>query len=116
MFTFTAAWRKANYQDQPEHEAFRALLAQPVSDAAAAMGTRCPTPRLVECDQGGSQARFLLAKLNPSATHATSDAAAPSYDNAMGGVVGAGGPEIIFTDDIAMNVFLQHLAKLAVQG
>ena len=40
LFTFTAAWRKANYQDQPEHEAFRALLAQPVSDAAAAMVAR----------------------------------------------------------------------------
>ena len=116
-----AAWRKANYQDQPEHEAFRNLLAQPVADAATAMGGRCPTPRLVECDQGGSQARFLLAKLNPSATHNTSDASMPSYDRAVGGGGGGydgagGGAEIIFTDDISMNVFLQHLAKLAVQG
>ena len=47
-----AAWRKANYQEQPEHEAFRNLLAKPVADAAAAMARRCPTPRLVECDQG----------------------------------------------------------------
>ena len=74
----------------------------------------------MECHQGGSQARFLLAKLNPSATHNTSDAALPSYDRAMGGgggYDGAGsGAEIIFTDDISMNVFLQHLAKLAVQG
>ena len=31
-----AAWRKANYQEQPEHEAFRNLLAKPVADAAAA--------------------------------------------------------------------------------
>lgn len=30
---------------------------------------RLPVPRVVECDQHGSQARFLLAKLNPSATH-----------------------------------------------
>ena len=113
-----AEWRKAKYQDQPEHEAFRALLAAPVADAARAMAERCPTPRLVECDQGGSQARFLLAKLNPSATHATSDA---------GNVGGAPrvrcrapargqGAEIIFTDDISMNVFMQHLAKLAVQS
>ena len=117
-----AAWRKANYQDQPEHEAFRNLLAKPVADAAAAMARRCPTPRLVECDQGGSQARFLLAKLNPSATHATSDAGgavgAGGYDAAMGGYGGEGGAgaEIIFTDDISMNVFMQHLAKLAVQS
>jgi hypothetical protein len=42
-----AAWRKAEYQNLPEHEAFRNLLAQPVADAAAARATRCPTPRLV---------------------------------------------------------------------
>ena len=43
---------------------------------------------------GGSQARFLLAKLNPSATHATSDAGgavgAGGYDAAMGGYGGEG--------------------------
>ena len=112
-----AEWRKAKYQDQPEHEAFRALLAAPVADAARAMAERCPTPRLVECDQGGSQARFLLAKLNPSATHATSDAgtSASFYGDAPPGAEGAGA-EIIFTDDISMNVFMQHLAKLAVQS
>jgi protein transport protein SEC23 len=55
-------WRKAGYQELPEHEAFRTLLAKPVLDAKTKMHGRCPTPRLVECDQGGSQARFLLAK------------------------------------------------------
>jgi protein transport protein SEC23 len=121
-----AAWRKANYQDLPEHEAFRNLLALPVSDAAAAMGVRCPTPRLVECDQGGSQARFLLAKLNPSATHNTAADGGDMGGGAGGGGAGGGGgydmngggagagAEIIFTDDISMNVFMQHLAKLAV--
>ena len=100
-----AAWHKAGYQDQPEHEAFRALLAAPVRDAKALAADRCPTPRLVECNQGGSQARFLLAKLNPSATHNTS--AAYDYGGASSG-------EIIFTDDISMTVFTEHLAKLAV--
>ena len=47
------------------------------------------------------QARFLLAKLNPSATH---NSAAP------------GAPDVVFTDDVALHVFLEHLAKLAVQG
>jgi protein transport protein SEC23 len=99
-----AAWHKAGYQDQPEHEAFRALLAAPVRDAKALAADRCPTPRLVECNQGGSQARFLLAKLNPSATHNTD----------LG--YGQSGGEIIFTDDISMNVFVDHLAKLAVSS
>lgn len=30
---------------------------------------RFPIPRYVVCDQNGSQARFLLSKLNPSTTH-----------------------------------------------
>jgi protein transport protein SEC23 len=110
-----AEWRKAGYQDQPEHDAFRQLLAAPVADAARAMAERCPTPRLVECDQGGSQARFLLAKLNPSATHATSDAGG-GMGSGFDAQFGAQGAEIIFTDDISMNVFMQHLAKLAVQS
>lgn len=99
-----AAWHKAGYQDQPEHEAFRTLLAAPVHDARTLAAERCPTPRLVECNQGGSQARFLLAKLNPSATHNNSNGYSQS------------GGEIIFTDDISMNVFLEHLAKLAVSS
>ena len=39
---------------------------------------------------GESQARFLLAKLNPSSTHANSD---PSF-----------GAELIYTDDVALQV------------
>lgn len=38
------------------------------------------------------QARFLLAKLNPSTTHASSD---QSY---------AGGGELIYTDDVSLKV------------
>ena len=102
-----AAWRKAKYQDQPEHEAFRDLLAKPVADAAHLMAQRCPTPRLVECDPGGSQASP-LAKLNQRHA-ATSDAGtSASYGDAPPGAEGAGA-EIIFTDDISMNVFMQHL-------
>ena len=91
--------RRTLTRELPSAKAIRAMLgAAPVRDAKASAAERCPTPRLVECNQGGSQARFLLAKLNPSATH-------NSYSS---------GGEIIFTDDISMNVFLEHLAKLAV--
>ena len=59
--------------------------------------------------------------MNPSATHATSDAGgavgAGGCDAAMGMRRGGGaGAEIILTDDISLNVFMQHLAKLAVQS
>jgi len=86
-----AAWRKAGYAQQEEHGALRELLEAPLQAAVLAAGSRCPTARLVVCDQGGSQARFLLARLNPSATHATPPDA-------------AGGGEIIFTEDVSLQV------------
>ena len=46
------------------------------------------------------QNRFLLVKLNPSSTHAS----------------GAGGGEVIFTDDVSLDVFIEHLKTLAVQS
>ncbi|KAJ4727362.1 Protein transport protein SEC23 [Melia azedarach] len=96
-----AQWRKAGYHNQPEHQAFTQLLQAPRDDADVIMKERFPVPRLVICDQHGSQARFLLAKLNPSATY-NSDAQIP-------------GGDIIFTDDVSFEVFLDHLQRLAVQ-
>ena len=49
------------------------------------------------------QARFLLAKLNPSAT----------YNNAH---EMAAGSDVIFTDDVSLQVFFEHLQRLAVQS
>ncbi|CAI5469938.1 unnamed protein product [Closterium sp. Yama58-4] len=97
-----AQWRNAGYHNQPEHQAFAQLLAAPQSDAAAIMAERFPTPRLVDCDQNGSQARFLLAKLNPSATY-----------NSASTVPGG---EVILTDDVSLLVFMEHLQRLAVQS
>jgi protein transport protein SEC23 len=96
-----AAWREQGYADLPEHAAFRALLAQPREDAAALMEPRFPVPRYIVCDQHKSQARFLMARLNPSVTHNTMDAT---------------GSAPIFTDDVSYHVFMEHLMKLAVQS
>lgn len=65
------------------------------------MSERIPVPKLIKCDQHSSQARFLLAKLNPSVTQDS------TY---------TGGSEVIFTDDISLQVFIDHLQALAVQG
>ena len=55
------------------------------------------------CDQNGSQARFLLSKLNPSTTHMT------------GGAYGVSGKgAAIYTDDVSLQVFIEHLKRLAV--
>ncbi|WCJ27533.1 Sec23/Sec24 protein transport family protein [Euphorbia peplus] len=98
-----AQWRNMGYQDQPEHQAFAQLLQAPQDDAQMIVRDRFPVPRLVICDQHGSQARFLLAKLNPSAT----------YNNAH---EMAAGSDVIFTDDVSLQVFFEHLQRLAVQS
>ncbi|CAA7026521.1 unnamed protein product [Microthlaspi erraticum] len=98
-----AQWRSMGYQDQPEHQAFAQLLEAPQEDAQMIIRERFPVPRLVVCDQHGSQARFLLAKLNPSATYNNASEMSP-------------GSDIIFTDDVSLQVFFQHLQKLAVQS
>lgn len=97
-----AGWRKANYHEDPNHVNLKMLLEAPKDDAAATLDERFPYARYIECDQGGSQARFLLAKLNPSRNHNSEEA---QYN-------GTGG--FIFTDDVSLQTFMEHLKKLAV--
>lgn len=60
---------------------------------------RFPLPRFVVCDSGGSQARFLLSKINPSTTHSS---------GAYGAMQDA---QTIFTDDVSLQTFMDHLMK-----
>lgn len=64
-----AQWRQLKYQEMPEYENFKQLLQAPVDDAQDILQTRFPMPRYIDTEQGGSQARFLLSKVNPSQTH-----------------------------------------------
>lgn len=95
-----AAWREQRYHEQEEHMAFRNLLEAPQADAQMIMDNRFPVPRYIVCDQHKSEARFLMAKLNPSVTHNSE---------------GMGGAQV-FTDDVSLRVFMEHLMKLAVQS
>ncbi|KAL6858824.1 hypothetical protein ACP4OV_017826 [Aristida adscensionis] len=97
-----AQWRKAGYQNQEGHEAFAQLLQAPQEEADNIIKERFPVPRVVVCDQYGSQARFLLAKLNPSVTYNSDNSPPP-------------GGDVIFTDDVSFQVFMDHLQRLAVQ-
>lgn len=99
-----AQWRKANYQDQPEYENFRQLLKAPLDDAQDILQTRFPMPRYIDTEHGGSQARFLLSKVNPSQTH----------NNMYGWGQESGAP--ILTDDVSLQVFMDHLKRLAVSS
>jgi protein transport protein SEC23 len=96
-----AQWKKLGYDKDPNHENLRKLLEAPELDAEQLVAGRIPAPKIIKCDQHGSQARFLLAKLNPSVTHNS------TYTN---------GSDIIFTDDLSLQVFIDHLQGLAVQS
>jgi protein transport protein SEC23 len=99
-------WRKNNVHLQPEYDYFAQLLNAPKNDAQATMESRYPFPRFIECVERGSQARFLMAKLNPSITQSTQEGA--NY--------GQGGSEPpVFTEDVSLKVFMEHLRRLAVQ-
>merc|ERR1719208_277941 len=98
-----AQWRAAGYQKQPEYANFKQLLEAPVADAQEVLLSRFPVPRYIDTEQGGSQARFLLCKVNPSQTH---------NNQAWGG--GDGAP--VLTDDVSLQVFMEHLKKLSVSS
>jgi len=98
-----AEWRRQNYQDNPEYASFKQLLEAPQAEAKELMVERFPFPRFVDCNQHGSQARFLLSKVNPSSTH-----------NQQGSFGGNG--EIVQTDDVSFQTFMEYLQRLTVQS
>ncbi|XP_076441689.1 protein transport protein Sec23A-like isoform X2 [Babylonia areolata] len=97
-------WKKSGYADLPEYENFKQLLQAPVDDAQEILQTRFPMPRYIVTEFGGSQARFLLSKVNPSQTH-----------NNMYGFGQESGASVL-TDDVSLQVFMEHLKKLAVSS
>eukprot|EP00835_Amoeboradix_gromovi_P004362 NODE_335_length_10686_cov_0.203363.p5 type:complete len:238 gc:universal NODE_335_length_10686_cov_0.203363:7842-7129(-) len=94
-----AQWIKQGLQEQEEYSNIKQLMEQPEIDAKEVLVDRCPVPRYIVCDQNTSQARFLLARLNPSSTY---------QQNQQG--------QAIFTDDVSMQVFMDSLKKLVVGG
>jgi len=96
-----AAWRENKYHEQEEYASLKDLLEAPQVDAQMIMDNRFPVPRYIVCDQHKSEARFLMARLNPSSTHERD---------------GGGGGAQVFTDDVSLRVFMEHLMKLAVQS
>lgn len=113
-------WRDQRYQDHEEHKHFAELLIAPQADAQRIMDQRFPVPRFIVCDQHKSESRFVIAKLNPSVTHNTNDGSGDIFfvntfiATCPHKVLAAG--ERIFTDDVSLRVFMEHLMKLAVQS
>lgn len=102
-----AEWLALGYDKLPEHENFRQLLQAPVGDAQDILSARFPVPRYIDTEHDASQARFLLSKVNPSQTH--------NNGNSMYGYQnGQQASAPILTDDVSLQVFMDHLKKLAV--
>lgn len=99
-----AAWRREGYQDKEEYGNFKALLQMPRTDAAELLIDRFPLPRFIDTEANASQARFLMAKLNPSRS-----AAGPGNFSNNGG-----GSTVILTEDVGLQPFMEHLVKLSV--
>jgi protein transport protein SEC23 len=106
-----AQWRKSGYQDLPEYENFKQLLQAPADDAQEILQTRFPMPRYIDTEANKSQARFLLSKVNPSQTHNNMYA----WGQVGGGQQYEAGGHVL-TDDVSLQVFMDHLKKLAVSS
>ena len=103
-----AEWKRQNYHEQEEYASFKQMLEAPQEEAKELMRERFPYPRFVDCNQHGSQARFLLSKVNPSSTH--------NQQGGGGGGGFGGGGEIIQTDDVSFQTFMEYLQRLTVQS
>ncbi|XP_072031202.1 protein transport protein Sec23A-like isoform X5 [Amphiura filiformis] len=116
------SWKEQKFQDQPGHENFKQLLNAPQDDAQEILQNRFPMPRYIVCGQGSSQARFLLCRVNPSQTHNNMYAWGGSSSQSQSQVsstqsqsqVDGGAP--VLTDDVSLQVFMDHLKKLAVSS
>ena len=127
-----AQWRKAGYHEQEGYENLAQLLDAPKEDATELLLDRFPVPRYVICDQGGSQARFLLSKLNPSTTHVSGGRASPSLSRSRrrrrragadlfklrppsSSLAEYGAPpvgQVVLTDDVSLQVFSASLSSV----
>ncbi|KPA81824.1 protein transport protein Sec23-like protein [Leptomonas pyrrhocoris] len=99
-----AAWKNAGYAEQEDYAYFKEFLEVPMADAQVLISSRYPTPRLITVCQDDPDARILYNRINPSRT----------YASAEGGAYGSHEGELVYTDDASLQVFMQHLKKLAV--
>lgn len=97
-----AQWRKLNYHNMEGYEHFKEFLEAPKREAMEILMDRFPLPRFIDTDEGGSQARFLMAKLNPSTSYA-------SNPNQI-----YGGQLEVLTDDTNLQSFMDLIQRIVV--
>lgn len=107
-----ADWRRQGYQNQPEYEYFKDFLEQPRQEAAEILIDRFPLPRFIDTEEGGSQARFLMSKLNPTTSYNSSNSL---EELAKFGPQDTGDGAVIMTDDISLQTFMQYVYEAVVK-
>jgi protein transport protein SEC23 len=100
-------WIQQGYHLQEEYVHLRNIAESAEIHAKSLIDGRFPIPRFINCNQGGSQARFLTARVNPSVTHNTQPGMAQGPISES---------SVVFSDDASLKVFMDHLIKLAVQA
>jgi protein transport protein SEC23 len=106
----------------PDYAYINDLLQAPEIDAQALMDARFPHPKLTKTEEGGSQARLVMAKLNPSITHSARCVRLPACTGrssrrpADTAEVAPSSASVVLTDDVSLKVFMEHLRKLAVSN
>lgn len=97
-----AQWRKLDYHNMEGYEHFKEFLEAPKREAMEILMDRFPLPRFIDCDEGGSQARFLMAKLNPSTSYSSN----PNHLY--------GGQLDVLTDDTSLQLFMDLIQRIVV--
>ncbi|CAD7958259.1 unnamed protein product [Amoebophrya sp. A120] len=99
-------WYNRGYQELPEYANFKELLIAPAKDAKDILEDRFPVPKFVQTYANGSQARFVLSRVNPSKTHTQLN----DYSQVPPGDSSA----TVITEDISLRNFMESLIKFAV--
>lgn len=94
-----AEWRREGYHLREEYAYLKEFFDLPRQEAADLLVDRFPLPRFIDTEEGGSQARFLVSKLNPSESY---------RDNTLSNSV------VALTDDVPLQTLLQHVYKAVV--
>lgn len=97
------SWESQGYHKDPNYSNLKDLLEVPVADSQCIMQDRFPMPRFFISHPGDTNERKLKARVNPSSLNAaaTQEVTVGSNYN---------------SEDVSLNVFLQHLIRMVVQS
>lgn len=111
-----ADWRRQKYQELPEYEYFKEFLELPRKEAADILVDRFPLPRFIDTEDGGSQARFLMSKLNPTTSYSNNQIQQLNdITNYQTNPNDATSGAVILTDDISLQMFMKFVYEAIVK-